>query len=191
MPHFNYIAKDEKSKTVKGREFAMAERELVMRLARRNLTIISVQRIDESSVLSRFLRSKKAISIFDQMVFCKQLATLLKGGVPLIKGLEIISGETEKPGIQVAIAEIGHYIQQGDSFSTSLKRMPHLFSPLFISIVESGEKVGALDVMLERLAKYLEVQERLAKKIIAAISYPSAVLLSYHVLVYHPRRSVA
>ena len=179
MPHFNYIAKDERGKTVKGREFAMAERELVMRLARKNLTIISVKRLEEASFLSRFFRRKKAISAFDQMVFCKQLATLLKGGVPLIKGLEIISGETEKPGIQVAIAEIGHYIQQGDSFSTSLKRMPHLFSPLFISIVESGEKVGALDVMLERLAKYLEAQERLSKKIIAAISYPSAVLLFF------------
>jgi type IV pilus assembly protein PilC len=104
------------------------------------------------------------------------MSTLLKGGVPLTRGLEIIAGEIENPTFQAAITEIGHYIKQGDSFSSSIKKMAHLFSPLFIAIIESGEKVGALDVMLERLGKYLEAQDRLKKKIVSAIAYPSAVL---------------
>ncbi len=176
MAHYNYIAKDGAGKTIKGREFAMYERELVMRLARKNLTVISVKRIEESRLLPQFNRRRRKISIFDQMVFCRQLSTLLKGGVSLIKGLEIISGETENITTQVAITEIGHYIKEGESFSSSLKRMSHLFSPLFIAIIEGGERVGALDVMMDRLAKYLAAQDRLNKKIIAAISYPSAVL---------------
>ena len=172
MAHYSYVAKNSIGKTIKGREFAMSERELVLRLGRKNLTIISIKRYEES----RFLRRRKTLGIFDQTVFCKQLATLLKGGVPLIRGLEIISSETENITIQAAITEIGYYIKQGDSFSASLKKMTHAFSPLFVAIVEAGEKVGALDTMLERLAKYLAAQDRLAKKIIAAISYPSAVL---------------
>ena len=179
MAHYNYIAKNETGKTVKGREFAMSERELIMRLGRKNLTIISIKRVEEAKFLSKISSRQKAIGIFDQMVFCRQLATLLKGGVPLIKGLEIISGETENLKMQAALIEISHYIKQGDSFSASLKRIAHLFSPLFIAIIEGGEKVGALDVMLERLSKYLAAQDRLTKKIIAAISYPSAVLLFF------------
>ncbi|MFA5143674.1 MAG: type II secretion system F family protein [Candidatus Omnitrophota bacterium] len=179
MAHYNYIAKDNSGKTIKGKEFAMSERELVMRLARKSLTIISIKRVEESDIMARLTHRRKSLSTFDQMIFCKQLATLLKGGVPLVKGLEIISGETENPTIQVAITEVGHYIKQGDSFSSSLKKMTHLFSPLFISVIEAGEKVGALDTMLERLAKYLAAQDRLAKKIISAISYPTAVLIFF------------
>ena len=176
MAHFNYVAKDENGRTIKDKEFAMSERELVMRLARKNLTVISVKRAEEAAFLSRLAHRKKSVSIFDQMIFCKQLATLLKGGVPLIRGLEIIGSEMENPTLNAAVTEISHYIKQGDSFSSSLKRMAHLFSPLFIAIIEAGEKVGALDAMLERLAKYLAAQDRLAKKIISAIAYPVAVL---------------
>ena len=179
MAHFNYIAKNETGHTVKGKEFAMSERELIMRLARKNLTIISIKKSEGSGFLARFSNLRRPISIFEQMVFCKQLSTLLKGGVPLIKGLEIIAGETEHPAVQAAITEIGHYIKQGDSFSSGLKRMSYLFSPLFIAIIEAGEKVGALDSMLERLAKYLGAQDRLQKKIISAIAYPSAVLIFF------------
>jgi type IV pilus assembly protein PilC len=113
------------------------------------------------------------------MVFCRQLSTLLKGGVPLIKGLEIISSETEKISIQSAVTEIGHYIRQGESFSSSVKKMAHLFSPLFVAIIEAGERTGSLDIMLERLAKYLGAQDRLQKKIISAIAYPTAVLIFF------------
>jgi type IV pilus assembly protein PilC len=113
------------------------------------------------------------------MVFCRQLSTLLKGGVPLIKGLEVIASETENITIQGAVSEMAHYIKQGDSFSASIKKMPHLFSPLFIAMIEAGERTGALDTMLERLTKYLGAQDRLQKKIISAIAYPSAVLLFF------------
>ena len=87
MAHFNYLAKNEAGKTVRGKEFAMSEHELILRLARRSLTIISVKCSDETKSVFRISRRKKSISVFDQMVFCRQLATLLKGGVPLIKGL--------------------------------------------------------------------------------------------------------
>ena len=179
MAHFNYIAKDENGKTVRGREFATSEHELVKRLAHKNLTIISVKRSEETSVINRFAHQHKRISVFDQMLLCRQLSTLLKGGVPLIKGLEIISGETENLTMQSAITEICQCIRQGESFSTAMKRLSHLFSPLFVAMIEAGEKVGALDTMLERLSKYMAAQDRLNKKIISAISYPAAVLVFF------------
>ncbi|MDO8525302.1 MAG: type II secretion system F family protein [Candidatus Omnitrophota bacterium] len=179
MAHFNYIVKDENARTVRGREFATSEHELVLRLARKNLTIISIKRSEETSHILRFAREHKHISIFDQMILCRQLSTLLKGGVPLIKGLEIISGETENLAMQDAITEICQYIKQGESFSTAMKRLSHLFSPLFVAMIEAGERVGALDTMLERLSKYMAAQDRLNKKIVSAIAYPAAVFIFF------------
>lgn len=176
MAHFKYVAKDDRGRTMKGSEFAMSERELVTRLSRKSLTVISIKRLQESKFLSQLTRKKGTIGVFDMMVFCRQLSTLLKGGVPLIRGLEVIAGEAKNPVIQSTLIEMSHYIKQGDSFSASMKRMPELFSPLFISMSEAGERVGALDVMLERLAKYLGARDRLNKKMIAALSYPSAVV---------------
>ncbi|MDD3906163.1 MAG: type II secretion system F family protein [Candidatus Omnitrophica bacterium] len=179
MAHFNYVAKNDKGKTVKAREFAISERELVVRLARKNLTVISVTKLAEATFLGHLTRQSPHIGVFDQMVFCRQLATLLKGGVTLVKGLEIISSETESPKVQAAVSEVAHYIKQGDSFSIAMKKMTHMFSPLFITMVEAGERVGALDVMLTRLSKYLAAQDRLGKKILTAIAYPSAVMVFF------------
>ncbi len=179
MAHFNYIVKDENARTIRGREFAASEHELVLRLGRKNLTIISIKRSEESSRILRFTHGHKHLPIFSQMVLCRQLSTLLKGGVPLIKGLEIISGETEKLDMQDAITEICQYIRQGESFSMAMARLSHLFSPLFVAMIAAGEKVGALDTMLERLSKYMEAQDRLNKKIISAIAYPAAVFIFF------------
>jgi len=176
MAHFRFMAKDDKGKTVRGSEFAMSERELVTRLSRKNLTVVSVKRVQENKFLSQLTKKRGTIGTFDMMVLCRQLSTLLKGGVPLIRGLEVIASEAKNPVIQSTLTEMSHYIKQGDSFSASLKRMPELFSSLFISISEAGEKTGSLDIMLERLAKYLAARDRLNKKMIAAISYPAAVV---------------
>lgn len=179
MPQFKFTAKDEKSRTITGREFAMSERELIMRLARKNLTIVSIKRIDKTGIPGMLSRKHEAVRTFDMMVFCKQLATLIKGGVPLIRAIDIISSETKSHVLQAALADIAHYIRQGESFSSSMKRLSGTFPPLVISIVEAGEKVGALDVMLERLAKYLGARDRINRKIITAIAYPSVICLFF------------
>lgn len=176
MIQFSYIAKESSGRSIKGREFAASERELVMRLARKNLTIISIKRVNDSGLLSKFIRQRKPLNIFDQMLLCKQLATLLKGGIPLLRGLDVIESESKNSSLRSTLAEITDHIRQGDTFSSSLKKLGDTFSDLFISIAEAGEKVGALDKMLERLAKYLALRDRINKKIISAMAYPSAVL---------------
>ena len=176
MIQFSYTAKEGSGRTIKGREFAASERELVLRLARKNLTIISIKKINASGLLSKFIRRRKPVGNFDQMVLCKQLATLLKGGIPLLRGLDVMGSESENNNMRATLAEIADYIRQGDTFSASLKKMGDTFSSLFISIAEAGEKVGALDTMLERLSRYLAARDRINKKITASLAYPSAVL---------------
>ncbi len=177
MPYYNYVTKDKMSRTVKGREFAMSERELVQRLMRRDLTVISVKQIREGGFFSSSPRQK--IGTFDMLILCKQLASMIKGGIPLVRAIDAIAGESSNRALQTALTQISYSIRSGDSLSASLKKLRGVFSPLFIAIVEAGEKVGALDVMLERLNSYLAARDRMNKKMISAITYPSVVLIFF------------
>ena len=178
MPHYNYLCVDKNGRKVKSREFSASEQELIIKLRRRNFTIVSIKE-SESKIAALMALGQRRIGTFDLMVLCKQIATMVKGGVPLIKALDTIAEETKNNTLQVALIEISHYIREGESLSGALKKMSHLFSSLFISIVESGERVGALDVMLERLSRYLQARDRINRKIISAISYPAIVVIFF------------
>jgi len=171
MPTYNYVAKDPAGKSIKMREFALSEYELKTRLTRRNLTIISIKETGQATGASIFSGKIKTAEL---VLFCKQLATMVKGGVPLLRAINSISAEIKNPMFKSALEEIGHLVKGGESLSSGFKKFPKLFSPLFTSIVEAGERVGSLDTMLERLAAYLLARDRLNKKIT-----PSAITHVY------------
>jgi len=176
MAYYNYIAKDRKSRTVRGKEFAMSDRELAQRLMRKELTVISIKQAREGGL---FGRGRRHVGTFDMLVLCKQLASMVKGGIPLVRAIDAIAGETTNKTLQSALVQVSYSIRGGESFSSSLKKMQGLFSPLFVAIVEAGEKVGALDIMLERLNQYLSARDRINKKIIGAVTYPSVILVFF------------
>lgn len=178
MPTFIYQTKDSSGRSIKAREFALSEYELKTRLARKNLTIISIK--EEVQTKGANILGAK-IKTGELVVFCKQLATMVKGGVPLLRAISSISGEMRNPVFKSALEEIGHLVKGGEALSTGFKRFPKLFSPLFVSMVEAGEKVGSLETMLERLGAYLLARDRLNKKIISAITYPSFVVAFFMV----------
>ena len=176
MPQFQYIAKSKEGQTVRASEFASSEQELLTKLSRKNLMPISVEELSAIEKPSIFKYGKKKIKLFDLIILCKQLETMIKGGIPLVRALETISAETKSVLLKKTLIDMIGYIRDGDSFSNSLKRFRGLFSELFIAIVEAGERVGALDVMLSRLTIYLIARDRITKKIITALTYPAFVL---------------
>jgi type IV pilus assembly protein PilC len=173
MPIFSYIAKDASGNPIKAKEFALSEQDLKMRLVRQGLIIISIKEARQVINISFF---KPKIKTSDLVLFCKQLATMVKGGVPLLRAINSISDELKNPLLKGTLGEISHLIKGGESLSGSLKRFPNVFSNLFVAIVEAGEKVGSLDTMLERLSSYLEARDRLNRKIKAAMTYPAFVV---------------
>ena len=176
MPIFAYIAKDPNGNSIKAQESALSEHELKVNLARKNLTIISVREVKKSGSTKLF---GSKIKTADLVIFCKQLATMIKGGVPLLKAISSIADEMKNPLFKSTLDEINRHIQSGESLSDGFKRFPRFFSPLFTSIVAAGEKVGSLDTMLERLSSYMQARDRLNKKIIAALTYPVFVLVAF------------
>lgn len=119
----------------------------------------------------------KAIKAADIAIFTRQLATMLKAGVPLVQSFEIVAEGSEKPKMQELINAIRNDVAAGGGLAPSLAKHPRLFDELFCSLVASGEDSGTLEVMLDRVATYKEKTEQLKAKIKKALTYPTAVIV--------------
>jgi len=177
MPEFKYKAKDAAGKTVTGHKFASSRDNIVIELERKALVVISVREVikEESSfkkISAAVGKAGRKVKTFDLIILCRQLATMMHGGVPIINAIESISEEMRNKGFKEILENVAHNLRSGMSLSESLKKRPDVFSKLFIAIVEAGEKVGALDDMLHRLSGYLESRERLGRKMRSATTYP-------------------
>ncbi len=123
-----------------------------------------------------FSREKKIVPA-DIAVFTRQLATMMKAGVPLVQSFEIVADGSDKPLMRELIYGIRDDVSSGGGFATALRKHPRQFDDLFCSLVESGETAGALETMLDRVATYKEKTEQLKAKIKKALTYPIAVVV--------------
>jgi type IV pilus assembly protein PilC len=119
----------------------------------------------------------KAIKPADIAVFTRQIATMLKAGVPLVQSFEIIAEGAENPTLKELVRALYDDVSAGNSFGSALRKHPKYFDDLFCSLVEAGEQAGALDTLLARIATYKEKTERLKAKIRKALTYPAAVVV--------------
>lgn len=120
---------------------------------------------------------KKKIKPIDIAIFSRQLATMLKAGVPLTQSFEIVADSLDNPSMKDLVLALKGEVESGTTFTTALRRHPRYFDELFCSLVESGEQSGALETMLERVATYKEKSELLKAKIKKAVKYPIAVII--------------
>lgn len=125
---------------------------------------------------SLFGGSRK-ITPFDIAMLTRQLATMMKAGVPLVQSFDIVADGLENKGLQELVMSIRNDISSGTSFAGSLRKHPKYFDDLYCNLVDSGEKAGALEAMLDRIATYLEKTEMLKKKVKKAMTYPIAIII--------------
>jgi type IV pilus assembly protein PilC len=119
----------------------------------------------------------KKITPFDIAMLTRQLATMMKAGVPLVQSFDIVADGLENKGLQELVVTIRNDISSGSGFAASLRKHPKHFDDLYCNLVDSGEKAGALEAMLDRIATYLEKTEILKKKVKKAMTYPIAVVV--------------
>ncbi len=129
---------------------------------------------------------KKSVSIFgkgkkikplDIAFFSRQMATMMKAGVPLLQSFDIISEGAENPNMQTLVNSLKQEVSAGNSFATALRQKPEYFDDLYCNLVDAGEQAGALESLLDRVASYKEKTEKLKAKIKKAMTYPTAVLI--------------
>lgn len=120
---------------------------------------------------------KTAIKPMDIAVFTRQMATMMKAGVPLVQSFEIVADGLENPGLRELVMEIREDVSAGGGFANSLAKHPRYFDELFCNLVDAGEQSGALETMLDRIATYKEKTEQLKAKIKKALTYPIAIVV--------------
>ncbi len=113
----------------------------------------------------------------DIALFTRQMATMMRAGVPLVQAFEIVADGVDKPKVGDLIRAVRNDVSGGGSFASSLRKHPAQFDELFCNLVDAGEQSGALETMLDRIATYKEKTESLKAKVRKAMTYPIAVLL--------------
>lgn len=119
----------------------------------------------------------KAIGLNAVTLFCRQLATLVDVGIPLLKCLQILQQRTSNPRLQAIIQKLSQDIESGTAFSDALEKFPNVFSSFFVNMTKVAEKGGSLDEALKEVADVLEKEETMKQKVKEALTYPLITLL--------------
>ena len=119
----------------------------------------------------------KKIKPMDIAIFTRQMATMMKAGVPLLTSFDIINEGFENPNMRKLVEELKLDVAAGNSFASALRKRPLYFDDLYCNLVDSGEQSGALETLLDRVATYKEKTEALKAKIKKAMNYPIAVIV--------------
>lgn len=172
MAHFRYEAKDAQGHALKGAIEASDRVGAVALLHKRGVTIIKLDQ--DKAVAGKRRRSR--INFQDLIIFSRQLATMVDSGITLVQCLSILGEQLEKSTLQPIILEIQRDIESGSSFNDAVAKHPSAFSELYVNMVKAGETSGKLDVILDRVASYLEKAASLQRKIRSALVYPAVVI---------------
>lgn len=180
MPLYTWSGYTEKGKATQGMMDAASVREAKLKLRSQGVFVSEIA--EESSAqapivrdisLKRFLGRVK---FEDLTVMTRQLSTLVGASIPLVESLGALYEQTEASTMKKTIAQVRDAVNEGLSFADALAQHRRIFSDLYVNMVRSGEASGALDVVLLRLAEFLEGQHRLRSKVGAALIYPLVLL---------------
>ena len=196
MANFQYEALNNKSgKTEKGELPAASQAEALARLQEMGLSPMKVEQAKAATKKTKQRKGKKgAKKSIGQMqlsipgmagkvkekvltIFTRQLAQLTSAGLPLLTGLKVLQKQEKDPTLKRILGELSEVIEGGGTFSEGLAQHPKAFNKLFVSMVKAGELGGVLEVVLDRLAMFMEKAMKIKGKVKAAMFYPIAVLV--------------
>ncbi len=194
MPRYSYVAMDSRGKETKGVLEVASQNEAINRL--KEMGYFPTKVVEDKGKAkkgkgapARPGQKKKGMSINIEIpgfsgvksktlsVFTRQLATLVDAGLPLLRGLRVLEKQEPNPTLKRIIGELGYSIEGGSTFSEGLAQHPKVFNRLFVNMVKAGELGGVLEVVLARLAEFMEKAEKIKGKVKAALFYPVAVMV--------------
>ncbi|MFA5162280.1 MAG: type II secretion system F family protein [Elusimicrobiales bacterium] len=187
MPKFAYTVQDSQGNASTGVIEAQDEDQAVIALQNKGLFILSIQSESDSKSMPVFrkLKGSGSISGQDLAFFSEQLATLLAGGVPLVRGLALLSEHGENKALTAVVSDIAKEVSAGGALYKALEKHPKVFDSIWISLVQAGEMGGQLPGVLRQISNYVQSQEMIKSKIITAIAYPAVLFtMSMGVLAY-------
>ena len=166
---FEWEGKDRNGKQVRGETRAVGENQVQAMLRR--------QGVMPTKVKKRRMRAGRSIKPKDLAIFTRQLATMMKAGVPLLQAFDIVGRGNPNPSVTKLLNDIRTDVETGTSLSVAFRKFPLYFDNLYCNLIEAGESAGILDQLLDRLAVYMEKTEAIKSKIKSALMYPISVLV--------------
>ncbi len=196
MSKFNYVAMDLRGKELRGTLEVGSQNEAISRLKDMQYFPTKVTEAVEEKAKAGESRQvpgkkpKRSLGSINLQIpglggrvkakvlttFTRQLATLVDAGLPLLRGLRVLSKQEKNVNLKRIIGELGDSIEGGSTFSEALSHHPKVFNKLFVNMVKAGEMGGVLEVVLNRLAEFMEKAEKIKGKVISAMFYPAAVI---------------
>lgn len=182
MPYFTYIARNPQGKMITGRTEAATQAMVVKILKDQGLTPTSIQvggtvGADAKQQTRKQRLRRGGVRIEDLVLVSRQLATMIRAGLPLVEVLNILGEQVEKLVMRNVLRQIERDVQAGNSFFEALAKHPRVFNQFFLSMVKAGEASGMLDTILDQVATYLEKSASIRRKVRAALMYPTAVTI--------------
>lgn len=201
MPKFNYVAMDSRGKETKGTLEVTNQSEAIGRLKEMGFfptKVVEAEKVKEKP--SKDKKSKPApapgkkgkkgmnfnlnipglggkVKPKVMCTFTRQLATLVDAGLPLLRGMRVLERQERHPTLKRVIGDMSVAVEGGSTFSEALAQHPKVFNRLYINMVKAGELGGVLEVVLNRLAEFMEKAQKIKGKVVAAMFYPVAVLV--------------
>lgn len=172
-PTFTWQGKDKRGNKVKGETMAASPAMVKAQLRSQGIAATAVRK----KAKPLFGGGKQKITPKDISVFLRQLATMMKAGVPVVQSFDIVCDGLENPSMRELLQQVKIEIEGGSTLASSLRSHPMEFDSLVCNLIESGEQSGALEQMLDRIATYKEKTEALKAKIKKAVKYPISVVV--------------
>jgi type IV pilus assembly protein PilC len=167
--NFVWEGKDRTGKLIKGEVKAGGEAVVTATLRRQGINVVKVKR--------QRLGGGKKITEKDITFFTRQLATMLKSGVPLLQAFDIVGKGHNNPNVSRLLMDIKTDVETGNNLASAFRKFPLFFNNLFCNLVAAGEQAGILDTLLDRLATYMEKTLAVKAKIKGALFYPVSILV--------------
>src|SRR5215831_16263240 len=174
MPVFTFSGKDASGQKISGERSAANKQSLAQALRRERITPGSIREKGKEFSMPTFGSSK--VKTKDIAIFFRQFSVMIDAGLPLVQCLEILAANQENPTFQKTLTGVRTTVEGGATLANAMRLYPKVFDDLTTNMIEAGETGGILDVILQRLAQYVEKAVKLRSAIKSALIYPVAVV---------------
>ncbi|MAG30581.1 MAG: MSHA biogenesis protein MshG [Deltaproteobacteria bacterium] len=182
MAVFEYSGRTSSGEQIRGQMESGSTSGVAAELAAKGITPLKIVQASGHQIelfeAFRAWNDRRKISLTDVIMFCRQMTTLTRAGVPITRGLRGLSETLRNPEFGRVLAEIADQLEKGHELANVLQRFPDIFSNLFVAIVHIGESSGRLEESFEQLYQYLTLEEETRKRVKSALRYPTLVFIS-------------
>ena len=174
MPVFTFSGKNASGQKVSGERVAVNKQVLISQLRRERITTGSIREKGKEFSLPTFGSGK--VKTKDIAIFFRQFSVMIDAGLPLVQCLEILAANQENPAFQKTLNGVRTTVEGGSTLANAMRQYPKVFDDLTTNMMDAGETGGILDIILQRLAQYVEKAVKLRSAVKSALIYPVAVV---------------